>query len=71
MKRLFFALFAMAITAGTLTSCGSGAETKPAADTTAAPAAAPAAADTTKAVDTTQKAASADKPIVVPPNNAK
>ena len=51
MRKLSFLLFAAILTVGTLSSCGNGADTKPAADTTVkkdtTPAMAP-AADTTK-----------------------
>ncbi len=67
MKKLSFLLFAAILTVGALTSCGNGADTKPAADTTAKKDTTPAMAP---AADTTAKDTSAGKTIV-PPNTKK
>jgi hypothetical protein len=62
MKKLFFLLFAMILTAGALTSCGNGADKK-AADTTVVK------KDTLVVpVDTTKMDTGKPRPIVPPPS---
>ena len=67
MRKLSFLLFAAILTVGALTSCGNGADKKPAADTMVKADSMPAMAP---AADTTAKDTSAGKPIV-PPSTKK
>lgn len=67
MKKLSFLLFAAILTVGALTSCGNGADTKPAVDSIAVKDTTPAMAP---AADTSAKDTSAGKPIV-PPSTKK